>query len=67
MTSRSTRNKIRHQSKKLLQRCREQIEHLAMIEKLAERQSGHINKSIRPLVTMVDMMEKVFIKFREGL
>ncbi|GAH94350.1 unnamed protein product [marine sediment metagenome] len=67
MTTRSTRNKLRHQAEKVmndLDRCQG---HLRYLSELSGGESPYIEKHMPDIVLMVDVLKKIIKQFREGL
>lgn len=67
MTTRSTRNKLRHQAEKVmsdLDRCQG---HLRYLSELSGGESKYIEKNMPGLVLYVNVMKDIMKSFREGL
>jgi len=67
MAERSTRNKIRWQAQKAIEKAEKIMQHLQYIDELAEKRSGYINNSLPPVVYLTQTYIDVLKKFREGL
>lgn len=67
MAPRSTRKKIRHQATKMLNDCDRMLEHLAMIDILANEQSTYINENMPVLTMFIDQLKQTIEQFRKGL
>jgi len=67
MASRSTRNKVRWQAKKILDNINRIYEHLKYIDELAQGQSEYINENLPRLVKLFDGVESIITQFYEGL
>lgn len=67
MTRRSTRNKLRHQAAKAINDCDRILNHLQMLDDMANGESPYINKHMPDLVALVSHMANVLGRFRDGL
>jgi len=67
MTSRPTRNKLRHQAQKIVDSLVKCQGHLQFIDDLAEGRSGYINDNLPTLTFLLEEMIKTAKVFREGL
>jgi len=67
MAERSTRNKIRWQAQKAIEKAEKVIEHLRYLDELAQGQSEYINHSLPPVVYLADGFVNILKRFREGL
>lgn len=67
MTTRSTRNKLRHQIERVLNDLDRCLGHLKFLSDLSEGQSDYIETHLPGLVFMVEGIKSVMKKFREGL
>ena len=67
MASRSTRNKVRWQAKKILDNIDRIYGHLKYIDELAEHRSPYIDENIPKLVALFSGIEEIVKQFYEGL
>jgi len=67
MAERSTRNKIRWQAQKAIEKAEKIMQHLQYIDELAEKRSGYINNSLPQIVYLTQMYIDTLKSFREGL
>lgn len=67
MAERTTRNKIRWQTKKILDKIEDIYEHLRYIDDLGGRQSEIINANLPELVQLTESFERVIRSFRDLL
>ena len=67
MTSRSTRNKLRHQGDKLIKSFDRQFEHLRYLQELSEGESPYIEENVPIITEALEFIRQSCIKFREGL
>jgi len=67
MTSRSTRNKLKHQGDKLITSFNRQFEHLKLMQELSEGESPYIETYVPIITQALEYVRKSCIDFREGL
>lgn len=67
MSTRSTRNKLRHQASKASRSVGICMEHLNFLDELADHQSEYINQNLPIIVAFVNELEKLLENFRDGL
>ena len=67
MTARSTRNKMKWQTEKVMSHLDKCQGHLKLLSDLSQGQSEYIEKHIADLVTSIELMKAIVKSFREGL
>jgi len=67
MTSRSTRNKLKHQGDKLVESFNKQFEHLKYMQELSEGESVYIETYVPIIAEALEYVRKSCVTFREGL
>ena len=67
MASRSTRNKLRFQSKKALKDIDHVFEHYHNMDVINDNQSSVININLPPLIVLLDEVKKVMVSFDKML
>ncbi len=67
MAKRSTRNKIRFQSDKIVKKFDAILVHLQGIDEFAEGRSVYIKENLPSMVMITEECKKAFIRFHEGL
>jgi len=67
MTSRSTRNKLKHQGEKLIKSFDRQFEHLRYLQELSEGQSLYIETHVPVITEALELVRQTCVAFREGL
>jgi len=67
MTSRSTRTKLRFQCVKALNDLDRAMKHLQYLDFVADGESPYINNQMAQIVTLIEGVRSIIIKFREGL
>jgi len=67
MAERSTRNKIRWQAQKAIEKAEKVIEHLHYLDELAGGGSEYINHSLPSVVYLAQSFVDILKRFREGL
>lgn len=67
MAKRSTRNKIRFQAKKVIDKLEGCMEHLKRLDDLAEGESEIIDKNLPTIVMAFEILHDNFVRFRKEL
>jgi len=67
LTARSTRNKIRWQAHKMIEKVDGMMEHLRYMDELAEGRSEVIEKHTPIIVTFLEELKKYLERFRNEL
>jgi len=67
MTARHTRNKLKFQAERIMQKLTECQGHLKYMDELADEQSDYLNKQLPILTIILDGMVQTVKLFREGL
>ena len=67
MAQRSTRNKLRWQAKKCIDQLDRIMNHLKVIDEMAQGESKYITETAPRLVVIIQAVRVTFVNFRDGL